>query len=164
MKYVQTFESFLNEKKSYLGPFKEGGNLWFWKEIRATGFEKGNTEVSAYSDAGDAGTALVDYLADKKPFKSSGFTIAPDELKKIENMDKVTPWEDKVFVTIVDSKTDEKYNITLTLRDSEWGVSAPKSLLAEVQKHGGLGGDWVEQANAQKKLYAWQKANVKRRM
>lgn len=164
MKYVKTFESFMYEKKSYLGPFKEGGDVWFWKEIRATGFETGNTEVKSYSDAGDAATALVDYLADKKPFKSSGFTIAPGELKKIENMDKVTPWDDFVYVTIVDSKTDEKYKIKLILRDEEWGVPAPKSLFAEVEKIGGQGSaDSEERDKALKKLYAWQKKNVNKR-
>ena len=90
MKHIHTFESFLNEKKSFSGPWKDAID-WHWKEIRAIGFESGNSTVLSKPEAGNAATALVSYWVDKKPFKSSGFTIAPDQLKKLDNMDKAKP-------------------------------------------------------------------------
>ena len=133
MQHIKTFESFVNEKKSFSGPWKDAID-WHWKEIKVIGFESGNSTMLSKPEAENAATALVSYWVDKKPFKSSGFTIASDQLKKLDNMSKVKPFKDTVEITVVDSKTDKEWKYTIILRDTEWGLPAEKSLYAEVGK------------------------------
>ena len=141
MKYVQTFESFINENLNEKRSFFKSGKIWHWDDIRATGFESGTSDVAAEEEAGNAAKALVAYWEKKTPFESSGFKISPDDLKKLENISKVKPFEDVVKIALVDSKTDQEWKCTIILRDEEWGLPAEKSLYAKVGK------DWEDMQN-----------------
>ena len=135
MKHIKTFESFLNENlnEGKRRTFKVG-NVWHCDDIKAIGFESGKSAVMADVEAEDAGIALVNYWETGKSFKSSGFTIAPNDLKKLENISKIKPHKDTVEITVVDSKTDKEWKISIILRDTEWGLPAEKSLYAEIGK------------------------------
>ena len=142
MKHIKTFESFINENlnEGKRRHFKVG-NVWHWDDIRATGFESGKSAVAASVEGEDAAKALVAYWEKKTPFESSGFKISPDDLKKLENISKVKPFEDVVKIALVDSKTDQEWKCTIILRDEEWGLPAEKSLYAKVGK------DWEDMKN-----------------
>ena len=130
MKYVNNFEDFVNESR-----IDKMSKAWYYEEVVVPGMGANLTTVKSEKDATKAASALVSYWEKKKTFDSLGFTISPEDLKKLEDVEKANV--DEVFtIKVIDGKTDKDYSFEIEVRDKAMGVPTPKHLYVKVQRVG----------------------------
>ena len=130
MKNIHTFEEFLNESR-----IDKMSKAWYYEEVSVPGFGTNLTTVKSEKDATKAASALVSYWEKKKTFDSLGFTISPENLKKLEDVEKANVGE-VITIKVIDGKADKDYSFEIEVRDKALGVPAPKHLYVKVQRVG----------------------------
>jgi len=130
MKHIHTFESFLNESR-----IDKTSKAWYYEEVVVPGMEANLTTVKSDKDATKAASALVSYWEKKKTFDSLGFTISPENLKKLEDVGKANV-DEVITIKVIDAKADKDYSFEIEVRDKALGVPAPKHLYVIVQRVG----------------------------
>jgi hypothetical protein len=122
MKYLKTFEEFVNEAK-----IEKMSKAWYFEEVKISGFDPVST-IKADKNATKAGSALVAYWEKGKELDKSGFTINDESILDLSNAKK----GDKIEATLIDSKTDKDYKVKIEIRDID-SISGKAANFAYVQ-------------------------------
>tara|TARA_B100000497_G_C7598996_1_gene360040 strand:- start:238 stop:627 length:390 start_codon:yes stop_codon:yes gene_type:complete len=128
MKNLKTFDEFLNESK-----IDKMSKAWYYEEVSIKGFDGTETTVKSDKDSTKAASALVNFWEKSKEFDKSGFTIKPEDLKKLDEIAS-SKVGDTIRIKLIDSKSDKDYAIDIEVRDEVMGKSTNKHLYVKVQR------------------------------
>ena len=112
MKYIPTFDEFLNESKK-----ERMSKATYWEQVAIPGIGNSNT-IKADNDSTKAAQALVDYWEKGKTFDKTDFTVKDANLLDVSKA-KVN---DTIIVKFVDGKANKDFQIKMEIRDTAMGV------------------------------------------